>query len=91
MKNENKIVLYKFGNNKEFEYTIIDSKENAIEKEFSKDSLVFKFCGSTKSKISTYGELPFGNYDLVLEKRTKKTNSFCGLLLVHEDDVTEIL
>lgn len=87
MKNEHKRVFYKFGDNTKFDYIIFDTKADAIEQDVSKESLIYRLCGSTKVKISNYGGLPFGSFDLVLEKREKNTANFCGLLLVDEDDI----
>lgn len=82
-----KYAIYQFGNNEKYEYKIIDLKENAIETKVSENSLVFKLCGETFVKISKFGELPFGNFDLVLEQRDKKTKNFSGLILAAFDEI----
>lgn len=82
-----KYAIYQFGNNEKYEYKIIDLKENAIETKVSEDSLVYKLCGETFVKISKFGELPFGNFDLVLEQRTKESKIFNGLILANFDEI----
>lgn len=82
-----KKAFYKYGDNLKFDYIVIDTKENAIEKEVSEDSLIYKLFRETKVKVSEFGDFPFGNFDLILEKQIKTNNEFCGLLLVHEDDI----
>ena len=83
-------VKFNFGNNDKYNYCIIDEKAKAKETEISTDSLAYKIGGPGKYKISKYAQLPFGNYDYVLEIRDKLTNNFRGLTLATEDEIERI-
>lgn len=83
----NKYAIFQFGNNEKYEYKVIDLKENALDILVSEDSLIFKLCGKTTVKVSKYGNLPFGNFDLVLEQRDKATKNFNGLVLASIDEI----
>ncbi|WP_410006730.1 hypothetical protein [Aequorivita nionensis] len=80
-------VIYQFGNNKVFDYFILDRKENAIEKDIDKNSLAYHFDGKEKIKVSNYGQIVFGAFDILLEKRKKGTDTFCGYSLASEDEI----
>lgn len=80
-------VIYQFGNNEVFDYFILDRKENAIEKDIDENSLAYKVGGKGKVKISNYGQIVFGAFDILLEKRKKGTDTFCGYSLATEDEI----
>jgi len=80
-------VKYHFGNNDKYDYFIIDKKSEAKEIEIESDSLAYKIAGPGTYKISKYAQLPFGNFDYVLEIREKNSSNFKGLTLVNLDDV----
>lgn len=80
-------VVYQFGNNEVFDYFILDRKENAIEKDIDENSLAYKVGGKGKVKISNYGQIVFGAFDILLEKRKKGTDTFCGYSLATEDEI----
>ena len=80
-------VIFTYGRNDIFDYYIIDEKENAIEKEIDEESLAFKIGGKGKYKVSKYGEIVFGNFDYLLEKRRKNSTTFCGYSLASKDEI----
>lgn len=80
-------VIYEFGNNKVFDYFILDRKENAIEKDIDENSLAYKVGGKGKVRISNYGQIVFGGFDILLVKRKKGTDVFCGYSLASEDEI----
>lgn len=80
-------VIYQFGNNEVFDYFILDRKENGIEKDIEKDSLAYNFGGKGKIIMSNYGQIIFGAFDILLEKRRKGTDTFCGYSLATEDEI----
>ncbi len=80
-------VVYQFGNNEVFDYFILDRKENAIEKDIDENSLAYKVGGKGKVKISNYGQIVFGAFEILLEKRKKGTDTFCGYSLATEDEI----
>ncbi|WP_452221326.1 hypothetical protein [Lacinutrix salivirga] len=80
-------VIYQFGNNEVFDYFILDKKENGIEKDIDKDSLAFEFGGKGKIIMSNYGQIIFGAFDILLEKRRKGTDTFCGYSLANKDEI----
>ena len=90
MKEDFTKVNFKFGNNDKYAYLIIDEKSNAKEIQIETDSIAYKIAGPGTYKVSKYAQLPFGNYDYILEIRNKVTSDFCGLTLVSEDEI-EIL
>ena len=65
-------VIYQFGNNQQYDYYILDRKENAIEKDIDENSLAYKLGSKGKVKISNYGQIIFGAFDVLLEKRKKE-------------------
>ena len=83
-------VIYQFGNNQQFDYYILDRKENAIEKDIVENSLAYKLGGRGKVKISNYGQIIFGGFDVLLEKRKKGTDVFCGYSLATVDEISKI-
>lgn len=82
-------VKYLYGNNDKYDYFIIDKKSEALEIEIDKESLAYKIAGPGTYKISKYSQLPFGNFDYVLEIREKYTSNFKGLTLVHLVDLEQ--
>lgn len=80
-------VIYQFGNNEVFDYFILDRKENGIEKDIEKDSLAYNFGGKGKIVMSNYGQIIYGAFDILLEKRKKGTDTFCGYSLATEDEI----
>jgi len=76
-----------FGNNEKYEYFIIDRKKDAKEVEIDSNSLAYKIGGPGKYKVSKYAQLPFGNFDYLLEVRNKENSDFRGLKLVCEDEI----
>ena len=83
-------VNFKFGNNHKYKYLIIDEKSKAKEVEIDTDSIAYKIGGAGTYKLSKYAQLPFGNYDYVLEIRDKDTDDFRGLVLDYEDEIERI-
>lgn len=83
-------VIYQFGNNEVFDYFILDRKENAIETDIDENSLAYKVGGKGKVRMSNYGQIIFGGFDILLEKRKKGTDTFCGYSLATEDEIKEI-
>ena len=65
-------------------------KENAIEKDIDENSLAYKLGSKGKVKISNYGQIIFGAFDVLLEKRKKGTDVFCGYSLATEDEISKI-
>tara|TARA_R110000850_G_scaffold143268_3_gene265542 strand:- start:800 stop:1069 length:270 start_codon:yes stop_codon:yes gene_type:complete len=80
-------VIYQFGNNEVFDYFILDRKENGIQKDIEKDSLAYNFGGKGKIVMSNYGQIIYGAFDILLEKRKKGTDTFCGYSLATEDEI----
>ena len=52
-------VIYEFGNNKVFDYFILDRKENAIEKDIDENSLAYKVGGKGKVRITKDGDVTY--------------------------------
>jgi len=80
-------VIYQFGNNEVFDYFILDRKENAIETDIDENSLAYKIGGKGKVKMSNYSQIIFGGFEILLEKRKKGTDTFCGYSLATEDEI----
>ena len=80
-------VKFIFGNNEKYEYFIIDKRIDAKEIEIDPNSLAYKIGGPGKYKVTKYGQLPFGNFDYLLEVRNKENSDFRGLKLVSEDEI----
>lgn len=83
-------VKYKFGNNEVFDYFILDRKEDAIEKDINVNSLAYKMGGEGKMKISNFGQIVYGEFDYLLEKRRKGTVTICGYSLASIDEIIKI-
>lgn len=82
-------VKFRFGNNNELNYYIIDRKKNAIDMQLNPDTLAFKINDPGLVKVSKYASgIPFGNYDYLLEIRKKKDDEFIGIRLAHKEDIT---
>ncbi len=80
-------VIYQFGNNQQFDYYILDKKENAIEQDINYESLAYKLSGPGKIKVSKYNQIVFGNFDYLLIKMNKGTNNPCGYSLASKEEV----
>lgn len=85
---ELKKVKYVFGNNEVFDYFVLERKENAILKDIDGKSLAFKISGKGKVRVSNYGGIIYNGFDILLEKRLKGTDRFCGYSLATEDEIT---
>ena len=83
-------VLYSNGNNELFDYFIIDRKGNAKKIENDKNSLAYKLDGPGDYLISKVCQIPFGNFDYILEIRNKKTSEFISLTLASKEDISEL-
>lgn len=80
-------VKFLYGNNSKYDYFIIDQKSTAKDVEIDPNSLAYKIGGPGTYKVSKYAQLPFGNYDYVLEIRNKETSDFRGLTLASNDEI----
>lgn len=80
-------VKFLFGDNEKYEYFIIERKKDAKEVEIDSASLAYKIEGPGKYKVSKYAQLPYGNFDYLLEVRDKKNSDLKGLVLVNEDEI----
>lgn len=83
-------VIFSFGRNDIYDYYILEEKKDAIVKDIEKDTLAFKIGGPGKIYISHFGNINYGNYDYLLEKRKKGENDYCGHTLATEDEITRI-
>lgn len=83
-------VKFSFGNNHKYDYFIIDEKSKAKEVEIDSNSIAYKIGGPGTYKVSKYAQLPFGNFEYVLEIRDKGTSNFRGLTLATEDEIEKI-
>lgn len=83
-------VTYRFGNNSVFDYYVIEEKKNAMEQDIDPKSLASNFSGQDKIKMAKYAQLPYGNYDILIEIYKKGTEERRGVLLAHYEDVKPI-
>lgn len=83
-------VLYSNGDNELFDYYIIDRKTNAKKIENDKNSLAYKLDGPGHYLVSKVCQIPFGNFDYILEIRIKKTSEFKSLTLASKEDISEL-
>jgi hypothetical protein len=86
-----KKVEYTYGRNDLFDYYILEEEKDAKEIEIDKNSLAYNFEGVKSYKISTYGQLPFGNHDFLLQIRKKGSEFSSGLILVCKEEIVSIV
>lgn len=83
-------VIFSFGRNDIYDYYILEEKKNAIIKDIEENTLAYKIGGPGKIYMSNFGNINFGNYDYLLEKRKKGEDDYCGHTLAMEEEITRI-
>lgn len=83
-------MIFSFGRNDIYDYYILEEKKNAIIKDIEENTLAYKIGGPGKIYMSNFGNINFGNYDYLLEKRKKGEDDYCGHTLAMEEEITRI-